>query len=479
MPLYQDIADDLSSQIHNGTYQAGDRLPSLRKMATQLRVSIATVLEAYGLIEQQGLVETRPQSGYYVCQAERLLAPPPESKSSAPVQLRLGRAINEVLANSRNLDNYHFGLAIPHQELLPRQALGRATNAVIRYQQARIGSALPSPGDIDLRRQIAHRMLSTGCFVHPDQIVITNGCQEAILLSLQTVAKPGDIVAVESPCYHGFLLALESLGLQVVTIATDPELGIDLAALATAARKWKIKACICTPSFSNPTGACMSEPNKLEMLTLAKRHKFTIIEDDIFGDLDHRCGGGQNNSGASESRPKPILSFDREDRVIYCSSFSKSIAPGLRIGWVITGNRQQQIIERQMATTTGATALSQLTVSEYLKSGHFEKHLRKVTTIYQRNQQLALRQIAQHFPAGTKATQPKGGFVLWVALPQNTDAFELYQRALAQRISIVPGKLFARTGFNNYLRINYARPWDLKAEEKLARIGELATTISK
>lgn len=466
MPLYQDIASDLSSQISSGIYLSGERLPSLRVMAKQLKVSISSVLEAYSLLEQQDMVETRPQSGYYVCHRQRLLASPPESRSLQPAQLRLGKTINEILSNNRNDKNFNFGLAIPHQQLLPEKTLAKLSQQILRKDPAAISGAAFSPGLFELRQQIAKFMLRSGCQAAPEQIMITNGCQESVLLALQTVTKAGDIVAVESPCYHGFLLALESLGLKVVTIASHAEQGMDLNALEDAAKQWPIKACIVTPTFSNPSGACMSDASKQQLVQLAKYHNMQLIEDDIMGELSF-----------SHDRPKPLLAFDKNDQVIYCSSFSKTIAPGLRIGWLVSANRQQQLIERQMTTTTGANRLAQRITAEYLKGGYHDKQLKQSRMLYQHNQQRAIQVIAKHFPSGTQATQPDGGFTLWLALDKKINSFELYQLALAEKISIVPGKLFARSGFNNYLRLNYARPWDKKVERKLARVGELATIL--
>lgn len=464
MPRYQQIAHDLGEQIYSGNFAYGQRLPALRKLARQLQVSVTTVLEAYSQLQQLGLIEARPQAGFFVCHQHTLLARPPESASLAPAQLRLGQRIDEVRANSQNPQNYHFGLAIPHPDCLPQAALAKAASQVIRHQTQAMASPAPAPGNLALRQQICQLMVGAGCFIHADQVIISNGCQEALFLALQTLTQPGDVVAVESPCYHGFLLALQSLQLTVVTIACDPQTGMDLAALEQAASQWPIKVCLCSPCFSNPSGAVMSDSNKRALLQLAQRFDFSVIEDDIFAEL-----------GFSSPRPRPLLAFDKDDRVIYCSSFSKTIAPGLRIGWLITARRQQQIIDRQMATTTGAASLPQLLLQRFLASGQFQPHLQRSRRLYQANQQRALAVIAKHFPAGTQASQPNGGFVLWIALPPTLDSYRLYQQALIEQISIVPGSLFARQGFNNYLRINYARPWTQRAEQKLARIGALAT----
>ena len=470
MPLYQDIANELRDSIRNQTFKAGDKLPSLRKLAKQLEVSIATVLEAYHQLEAQGLVATKPQSGYYVVHRQRLLAVPPSSKNLQPAMLHLGEAINDIRANAQQTDNFDFGLAIPHSDLLPNQLLSQLAKQALKQTSTAMGGALLSPGYEPLRQQIAQLMLSRGCTIHPDQILITNGCQEALLLALQTTTKAGDIVAVESPCYHGFLLALESLNLQVVTIASHSEQGMDLDALETAAKNWPIKACIISPTISNPCGTTMGAEAKKRLVELGEKYKITLIEDDIFGELHFNA-----------NRPKPLMAFSSNNNrrqtnntVIYCSSFSKTVAPGLRVGWILSHSLQHQFIERQMATTTGANSFAQHILSKYLQAGHHQKQLQQLRLLYQQNQQKAMALIASHFPPNTKATQPDGGFILWLSLDKKINTYKLYQLALAEKISIIPGQLFARSGFTNCLRINYARPWTPTASKKLARLGELA-----
>ncbi len=475
--LYERLAEDLSQQIKTGIFRPGERLPSVRQLAQQQQVSVSTAVSAYQSLEADGLIEPRSKSGFYVSPPQ-LNAPllPLATSGLKPTQLNMSDTIAEIFRKTRDRECVHFDLAVPHASYQPATALKAATQRVLRQQFNRSLNLSPSPGELELRRLIAQRMTNHGCHLEPDDVVITNGCQEALVIALQAVTSPGDVVAVEMPCYYGFLQALESLGLTVVSVATDPHQGLDLNALEAVAKRWSIRACLCSPNFSNPTGGSMSDAAKLSLLMLAQEQDFTLVEDDIFGELAH-C----------ETRPQTLLSIAHQaarkdsrantlaQRVLYCSAFSKSLSPGLRLGWVVAGELRLRVMERQRAITTGTASLTQLQVIEYLKSGHYDKHLANVRREYRRNIQAALAVVAEAFPEGTRATQPQGGFVLWLSLPDTgIDASELFRRALQDDICFVPGEVFGLAGLAHCLRISVAQPWDSKLETALRQLGQLA-----
>lgn len=466
--LYQTIAGELKNKIDQGLFRPGERLPSVRSLSKQLDVSVSTVVSAYQILEQGRHIEARSKSGFYVG-AKSLPRPaaPPKARSLRPARLDISDTIAKIFANTRNEDYTHFDLALPHKDFQPKAALKAAGNRVLRQQFEHLLSMATTPGNLELRRLIALRMLSAGCLVSPEQVVITNGCQEALVLALQAITSPGDLVAVESPCYYGFLLALESLGLKVVNIATDPQTGLDLDALREAASKWPLKVCICSPGFSNPTGGEMCDEDKQALLSLARKHQFTLIEDDILGELPHKG-----------DRRYALKSFDKDNEVIYCSSFSKSLSPGLRIGWIIADNTRRQVIERQLAISSGCTAFTQLLATDYLKSGHFDKHLARVRPLYQQNIENAISVIGRSFPEGTCTSHPNGGFLIWVALPTSVDAMVLFEKAQLENISFMPGVAFGRKNFEHCLRLSVGSPWTEHTAEELIKLGGLACQIS-
>ena len=466
--LYQTIASELKTKIDQGLFRPGERLPSVRLLSRQLDVSVSTVVSAYQVLEQDRHIEARAKSGFYV--GTKTLARPaaaPKALGLQPARLHISDTIADVFANTRNVEYTHFDVAIPHVDLQPKAALKAASNRVLRQKFDQLLIMANRPGNLELRRLIALRMLRAGCLVSPEQVLITNGCQEALLLALRSLTSPGDMVAVESPCYYGFLLALESLGLQVVNIATDPQTGLDVAALEKAASKWPLKACICSSSYSNPTGGAMTDKDKQRLLALSEQHQFTLIEDDILGELSHE--GERHNA---------IKSFDKHDRVIYCSSLSKSLSPGLRIGWMVAGAHHQQALELHQAHSSGAVAFTQLLATDYLKSGHFDKHLARVRPLYRKNIERAQVIIHETFPDGTRTSQPQGGFLIWVALPASIDAMGLFKKARQENISFLPGVVFGRKHFEHCLRLSFGSPWTEKTADQLSKLGQLASSMA-
>jgi DNA-binding transcriptional MocR family regulator len=300
-----------------------------------------------------------------------------------------------------------------------------------------------------------------------DEIVLTSGAMEALNLCLQAVTRPGDAVAIESPAFYGCLQALERLQLKAVEVATHPRLGVQPDSLAQALQRPDVKACWLMPNLQNPTGASMPLEHKKELVDLVTRHQVPLIEDDVYAELHFGV-----------RRPPPAKAFDRQGWVMHCSSFSKSLAPGYRLGWVAAG-RFARAVERLKLTSTISVAVpSQVAVLEFLRHGGFDKHLRQLRATLAQRQALALRAVARHFPAGTRATQPEGGYFLWIELPQQVDALALQRLALSHSISTAPGHLFsADRRFRHHVRVNYGHPSGAQLEGALKTLGQLAAGV--
>ncbi|SDS32987.1 transcriptional regulator, GntR family [Halopseudomonas xinjiangensis] len=464
--LYQQIAQQLAEDIHKGFYQPGERVPSVRKLSTQKGVSHATVLQAYATLEDQGLIRARPQSGYYVHRTPALTAPTPSiSRAEPPYAVTRSGIISQILSQARRSGVMPLGAAVPSSEFLPLRALHQQMSKVTRFHAQRAFSYTFSPGYEPLRRQVAIRMRDAGAVVDPKEIVITNGCVEALQLCLRTVTSPGDLIATESPSYYGLLQLCELLGLRVIEIPTDPETGLSLEALQGAADQWPIKALVVTSRAGNPMGATMSEPRQRKLVGMMAQRGIQIIEDDIYGELmfDH-------------GRSKALKAFDCSDTVLYCSSFSKTISPGVRTGWVIAGKHQDAIEKLQTFTTLSACSVSQMAVAAYLENGGYDRHLRYIRHEYRKNLSHFQLAVQQHFPEGTQITRPRGGFILWLSLPGAIDTQLMFNRALERGISIAPGVVFSNTDqFNHCLRLNCGIPWDRNAERAIVTLGLLAT----
>ena len=460
--LYQQVANRIQLLIAEGTLQPGDRIPSVRKLHEQMSVSISTVLEAYRLLEDRGLISARPQSGYFVKQ--KLLSPD-EPKQSTPLQevsrvdTSLMLRVNQALKNPNIIK---LGAAIPAVERFPIAALNRLMAQAMRNDPIGAHSYNPPPGCEQLRHEVARRLMDAGCSITPDRIVTTNGTTEAIYLSLRAVTRPGDTVAIESPTYFGFLEALESLHLRALELPTHPRDGLSLPHLEKAIAQKKIAACLLVSNFSNPLGSCMSDRHKKKLVELLAQYDIPLIEDDVYGDL---CFEG--------NRPKAIKAFDRRELVLYCASYSKTLSPGLRVGWCVPGRYQATVEQLKMVVNYGMAKANQQAIAAFLANGGYDRHLRQLRRAYHEQMMRMTQAICEHFPPETKVTRPTGGHVLWVELPAEFDSMKLYEQAYQQQISIAPGLMFSPSGsYRNCLRLNCGLLWSDEIEWAMKTLGD-------
>jgi len=468
--LYEQLADEIARQVRMGIFRPGDRLPSVRQISSQRELSITTVLQAYHLLEDRGIIEARPQSGYYVrCQTHRS-TPDPEisTPSPDPAQVTVHDLAMMVLRDASNPQLVQFGAAIPDPDLLPTKRLNQIlANLARRDDLPQNYFGLPE-GHEDLRIQVAQRAVSAGCTLSPDEIVITSGAMEAISLSLRAVCKPGDLVAIESPTYFGVLQTLEVQGLQVLEIPTHHQTGMSLEALRFALDNHPIRAVMAVTNFNNPLGSCMPDEHKQELAALLAGREIPLIEDDINGDLYF--------NGA---RPSVVKAYDDQGLVLLCSSFSKDLSPSYRVGWVAPGRFKNQVLRLKMATNIGTAMLPQLAIARFLSSGHYDHHLRKIRRAYAQKVTAMSQAVLEAFPEGTRVTSPLGGFVLWVQMPEQVDSLVLYKMALKAGITLVPGYIFSPNDrYRNFIRLNAAY-WSPKNERALLRLGGLVARLAE
>lgn len=463
--LYEQVAERIQSLIREGTLAPGDRLPSVRKLKQQLSVSMSTVLEAYRLLEDRGFIVARPQSGYYV--KTTVLALPGEPSQSRPSPQVRSVDISlmlRLLHMNHAPKTIHLGAAIPGTQHFPLKTLNRLMGQVMRNDPVAVHSYSTVPGCEPLRREVAKRMLNAGCSIAPEQIIATAGATEAYYLALRTVTRPGDTVAIESPSYYAILEAMNSLGLNALELPTHPRDGISLDALRSALENQSVSACILVSNFSNPIGSCMSDRKKKALVELLNQYDIPLIEDDVYGEL--------NFEG---SRPKAIKAFDTEGRVIYCSSVSKTLSPGLRVGWCIPGRYQQQVEHTKVVVSHMTATAPQLTVAAFFANGGYDRHLRNLRRIYQQQMNRMLQAILSHFPAETRVTRPLGGHVLWVEIPGEFNALDLFEEAIHHHISIAPGPMFSTSqDYQNCFRLNTGLPWSEDIEQAMKTLGDLA-----
>ena len=466
MKRYEALAAEISASIASGVLAAGDRLPSVRQTCASRGVSPSTVFQAYYLLEGQRLIEARERSGYYVA-AQIHTRPPELDRPSAPegdtIALDVSEQVFEILQSSRVRDVVPLGSAFPSPLLFPLERLGTFLASSARTLDPWSTVDDLTPGNEALRRQIALRYLADGLHVRTEELIITNGALEALNLCLEAVTRPGDAVLIESPSFYASLQALERIGLEAVEVPTHPREGMELDALERAIARHRPKACWLMTSFQNPLGSSMPDEKKAALVQLLTRHGIALIEDDVYGELYF---------GAR--RQKPAKAFDTEGLVMHCASFSKCLAPGYRVGWVAPGRFAKRVGRLKLMTSLAAPAPTQAALAAYLEKGGFDKHLRRLRQTLAAQQQQFSQAVAEHFPAGTRATRPAGGYFLWVEMPHGVDALQVHQRALAQGISVAPGPIFSATqGFRNCLRLNYGHGWDGRVQDAVAVLGRI------
>jgi len=466
-PLYEEIARQMGRLIDEGTYRPGDRLPSVRELARKLRVSINTVLGAYGQLENRRLVEPRPQSGYFVTsrlpEPDEVLEVKQVARELVAGPVALGQGPLEVMSRLSDPALIPLGRGVPDPSLLPAEKLVRMLAAATRRRPREAVSYAGSRGMRRLRVQLAKRSLDWGCRLGPDELVITSGCVEAVSLALQAICRPGDTVAVPSPCYYTFLNSIQWLNLNVLEIPSSPRHGMSVEVLRYALRHNRVAACLVISNFDNPLGAVMPDEAKRELVELLGSKDIPLIEDDVYGDL-----------GFGPRRPVSTKAYDEKGLVLTCSSFSKTLAPGYRVGWIAPGRFQARIEQLKSLFNLATASPTQLALAEFLDTGGYERHLRTIRRIHAERVAQEREAIGRHFPPGTQVTRPEGGYVLWVELPEGVDGLVLHEQALAAGISVAPGALFSTTdNFRNFIRLN-ASFWSPEVEGAIEKVGELA-----
>lgn len=466
--LYLKIADAMARQIRTGTLPRGERIPSVRNLASQHGVSQSTVVQAYRTLEDARLIEARPRSGYFVAARPPQL---PEPDTSRPPRRSVSVGISAMAAKMASLahhpDYVSFGAACPEASLFAQERVRRAVSRATQRHRSTLCQYPFGPGDESLRRAIARHVLRMGCHIDADDIVVTSSCLESISLCLRTVTKPGDVVALESPTYYGFLDILENLGLRALEIPTHPRTGLSLDALQLALDTQPIKALLAVPTLSNPIGASMPVPERKRLVQMLARHKVPMIEDVLYNDL---C--------EEDDRRRAVQSFDTAGQVMLCGSFSKTIAPGLRLGWIAAPAWTERLQRLKAATSGSETVMLQRALADLLTQPGIEAGYRQLRGVVAARVDEARGLISRHFPKGTRVTAPAGGFILWLELPGEIDTVALFEACLDEHICIAPGSLFSATDrFRHCMRLGLGGKWGDAERRALARVGKLAEAL--
>ncbi len=464
-PLYEQVAEKVQTLIDCRTLRAGERLPSVRSLSREWSISITTVMQAYRTLENRGLIEARPQSGFYVVPSLRTALPEPRTTqpSEVPCDVSVPDLAMRILADTANPDLLQFGGAIQNPDLLPIRKLHQMVGTMARRHPERGINYSMMPGSVDLRTEIARREVSAGCALSPGDIVVTNGCQEATTLALRAVTMPGDTLAVESPAFYNHLLTADALGLKVVEIPTHPRDGMSIEALRYALANHRPAAVLTVSNHQNPTGATIPDERKRQLAELMSEYDTPLIEDDIYGEMMF-----------GPERPKAVKAYDKTGNVILCSSFSKTLAPGYRVGWIVPGKYYKVVARLKSCLNYGSNSLAELAIAAFLEEGGYEHHLRRLRRTLEKRMHWMREVIAENFPEGTRISNPSGGMVLWVEMPENVDSICIYRKAVSAGMTIAPGVLFSPRGeYRNCIRLNAAFA-DESKEDAMVRLGEIA-----
>lgn len=462
--LYLRIAERLQMQIEKQVLKTGDKLPSVRALSKEQGISVTTAFQAYSELEIKGLIEARPKSGYYVkftpSQFPRVMA---KHYCEKPQKISLESVATLIYQKMRQPGVTRFSQAVPSIDLLPEAKLNKSMMEAIRKHPTSCLEYEDTQGNTTLRQQLARHTFNWGGQHTADDIITTQGCMEALVFCLKAITKPGDTVAIESPTYFGIFNVLQSLGLKALEIPVDPVSGLDIEYLQSALNTVSITACLFVTSFNNPTGCDMPGERKQQLVQMLGERDIPLIEDDIYGEMYF-----------GKTRPLPCKAFDTRGLVLLCSSISKTLAPGYRIGWCIPGRFLDKILHLKLMSTVSSATPTQAAIAHFLETGRYDLHMRNLRKALHTQSLIYTQAIARYFPEDTKVSRPCGGFVLWIEMNEAVDAMELFHEAIEHGVSIAPGQLFSADGrFKHHIRISFGSTYNDTIDKGLQTLGRL------
>ena len=438
----EQLALSLKQLIQSGVWKPADKLPSLRQQAKVSGFSLMTVMHAYQALEAQGLIYAKEKFGYFVSN------PATQQQAQTAVgcneRVTINSRVFRYLKSLQDPQIIPLGSAFPDSKLLHcnklLNILSRQTKSKLVHEHT---SNLP-PGNLALRQLIAQRYAMQGIPTNPEDIVITSGALDALNLSLQAITQSGDYVLLQDTSFYGAWQAAERLGLKVITIATHPEHGLDLQAFENAVRQYPIKVCLLMLNSQNPIGYTVSDDIKAELARLLHQYQVYLIEDDVYEELYY-----------GSKKPRAMKYFDAHHMVLHCSSFSKTLGAGFRVGWVYTGKFSELIQHAQLMSTLSVNSFIQNALVEYLAHRYYEKHLHALREKLQDLKQQYFHRLTHALPANFICHPAPSGYFLWIELPSYLNSEQVYQDLLHAQISVAPSSLFDVQGQQqHHLRLN-------------------------
>lgn len=463
---YQQLAQQIVTEIHSDKLKAGDPLPALRKFAHQHQVSLTTANQAYEWLQRQGLIVAKAQSGFYVKGQPNSLplsAPTPKSIS---IHHDPSDVIFDIMQNALTYDRIGLSNGFLDESLRPSLALQRSIKRTAKLANITANSYGHTQGEVKLRNAVAELMRSRFCLVDADNLLITNGCLEAVNLVVEHISQVGETVAILTPCYSGLLTALQYANRKIMEIPCDSQ-GPDMQHLAELFARRAFTTLIISATATNPLGFNLSHQDKKQLAALAKQHQIYIIEDDTFGSLAYHT-----------QETGPAYAYQHDGFIIYCSSFSKDLTPGMRIGWIASDRLIPALMRRKVSMNITCSIPCQLAMADYLLSESYPAHLRKLRSTLQIQVMKLQACILENFPAGTRVSTPQGGFFIWVELPDSLLAMDIYRQSVQQGICFMPGHTFSMSGqYDHCLRLSVTKTWSHHLAHAVEQLGQIAEQL--
>ena len=466
---YEKVEKRIMGMISQGMLNPGEKLPSLRSVSRNMGFSLTTVIQAYAELEKKGVIQSRERSGFFVHPDLSPLDKPDkgEAFNANPTSVNLSSRIQAVLDMVGRHNVLPFGVACPSEAVLPGKKLATIMGRVCREFPARSMEYETITGSAELKTQLAMRCMESGMQTGPGDLIITSGALEGISIALRALTRPGDNVIVQSPTYYCFLQLLEVLKLRAIEVPSCPESGISPNDVAQALSRFNISAAVLCPTYNNPDGSLTTESAKREITRMMAQRNIPLIEDDVYGEVSF-----------TQPRPRTCKNFDQDKNVILCSSFSKTLAPGYRIGWMLPGKYFDRCLEVKATTNVCTATPPQLALAEALKSGLYDQHIKRYLKVIADQMQTIRYSVGRYFPEGTRATSPSGGLALWLELDRSVHGRKVFEKALEQNVGIVPGFLFSPSDrFTNFIRLTVTGRWDREMEEGIKVLGEIINNI--
>ncbi|WP_338845221.1 PLP-dependent aminotransferase family protein [Massilia sp. W12] len=462
LSLYESLAEEISQMIKNRVLVPGDRLPSVRKLAQKKQYSISTVTQAMRLLESRGLIDVKPQAGYFVRHKPRPLNAPDSNEFKIPTYVDISNGLTQILKANAGPSLVQLGKAWLPDDLLPIKRLQAVISNVARNNPSLLGS--PSFFDLNEASFVRQLVLRADWGdIDPGEVIVTNSGTEALSLCLRLIAQPGDTIAIESPCHMLTLQLIQTLGMKALEIPTHPTTGVVLEALELALRQGMVKAVMMQPNASNPMGFVMSVEKKRQLAAMLETYQVPMIENDVYGDL---C--------FATDRPPPVKAFDKAGNVLLCSSFSKVIGPALSAGYIMAGKFAHKMIFMKSLSSGPASHFKQAVMAGMISSPSYNSHLRHIRRVITQRIAQTSDAVAKAFPQSCSISEPQGGFVLWVQLPQHVDSFKLHTQAVENGIAFMPGPLFSPSGkYSNFMRLNCGNAWCSEIDAAIKKLGQL------